>query len=552
MAQITEDKRTPHVIIVGAGLAGISTAIRLKKHLRFENFTIYEKANAIGGTWRDNTYPGCGSDVPGHWYSLSSELNPQWSSYFVEQPEIRAYWEGLYQKYGLPLHTKLGHAVVSAEWEPSLQRYNVTVQDLATGVTKHEVAECIFYAIGGFMAPLYPKDIPGVEDFRGELWHSARWRHDVELKGKRVGVIGNGCSAAQFIPQISKDPSVEVINFCRTPQWYVPRGNYRYSQFIKWVFAHVPLVMRFYRNYIMARSDLSFLIFRRTNARLIALTKRLLSMYIKQVAPKEYAGDLTPEYPPGCKRIIVDPGYLESLNQPNVSLRWEAIDSIVEGGIKLKTGEIIPLDIIIFGTGYSVEPVDLRVHGSKGTTVHEYFATQGGATAYLGTCMPGFPNIFTLLGPNVATGHASVIFSQESQINFAIQLIKPILDGQAKSFEVADNATEEYNTWLQGRLSTSVWTQCNSYYQVGGQKHTKIVATFPGPVSLFWWLTLTPEWGVFRSVGAERWMKQHRITKAQEWGIWSVVLGLGLGWGLWFNGQLAESIKRSLSFNVAV
>ncbi|KAG6867012.1 hypothetical protein C0991_003928 [Blastosporella zonata] len=176
-------------------LAGISTAIQLKKQLGFENFTIYEKATAVGGTWRDNTYPGCGSDVPGHWYSLSTELNPNWSSYYVKQPEIRAYWEELFSKYELLSHTQLGHNVLSANWDSEHQLYHVTVEDVATGRKTETEAEIIFLAIGGFMDPLYPKDIGGVEKFRGVAWHSARWRHDVDLKHKRVGVIGNGCSA---------------------------------------------------------------------------------------------------------------------------------------------------------------------------------------------------------------------------------------------------------------------------------------------------------------------------------------------------------------------
>ncbi|KAG5647263.1 hypothetical protein DXG03_000798 [Asterophora parasitica] len=205
-------KRSPRIIIVGAGLAGISTAIQLKRQLGFEDFTvfesgihnlnisqkvtqIYEKADAVGGTWRDNTYPGCGSDNPGHWYSLSTELNPNWSSYYIGQPEIRAYWEELFYKYDLPSCTKLGHSVQSAEWDSDAQLYKVAVKELATGKETHTEAEIIFYAIGGFMSPLFPKDVVGVENFKGLSWHSARWRHDVDLKGKRVGVIGNGCSA---------------------------------------------------------------------------------------------------------------------------------------------------------------------------------------------------------------------------------------------------------------------------------------------------------------------------------------------------------------------
>ncbi|KAF8892486.1 hypothetical protein BD779DRAFT_1189833 [Infundibulicybe gibba] len=191
----THDKHKPHVIIVGAGLAGISAAIGLKRQLGIENFTIYDKGDDVGGTWRDNTYPGCGSDVGGHWYSLSTDLNPRWSSYFVNQPEIRAYWAELHRKYDLATHTVLGTAVHSCVWNPDTQVYSIVLEDVRTGVRTLTEAQVMIYAIGGFMSPMYPKDVPGANTFHGHVWHSARWNHDVALTGKRVGVIGNGCSA---------------------------------------------------------------------------------------------------------------------------------------------------------------------------------------------------------------------------------------------------------------------------------------------------------------------------------------------------------------------
>lgn len=367
----------------------------------------------------------------------------------------------------------------------------------------------MIYAIGGFQEALYPKDIPGRERFCGEIFHSARWRHDVILKNKRVGVIGNGCSAAQFIPIISEDSSVQVINFCRTPQWYVPRRNFRYPAWIQWMFAHVPFLMRWYRNCIMARSDIVFLIFRKDNKQLLSMTRKALSEYIKRKAPKEELKNLIPKYAPGCKRIIVDPQYLKSLNRPNVSLKWDGIETIVENGIKLKTGVVIPLDVIIFGTGYSLESPSLNVQGSSGTSIREYFESKGGPQAYLGCCIPGFPNLFTLLGPNVASGHASVIFSEEAQISFALQLIRPVLEGKAKSFEVTAEATDKYNNWLQKRLSTSVWTDCVSYYQTG----KKVSVTFPGPLTLFWWICRQPKWEKFRGIGSETWERERKVKR---------------------------------------
>ncbi|KDR73518.1 hypothetical protein GALMADRAFT_124691 [Galerina marginata CBS 339.88] len=521
-----ETKRTPHVVIVGAGIAGIATAIALKRQLNFDDFTIYEQADAIGGTWRDNTYPGCGSDVPGHWYSLSTDLNPRWRSYYANQPELRAYWEDLWHKHDLVRHTVLATSVANAEWSIETQRYTVHLEHAHTGEKREVQAEVLFYAIGGFQAPFYPKDLLGLERFRGDLWHSARWRHDVALHKKRVGVIGNGCSAAQLIPEISKDPSVNVINFCRTPQWYVPRVNFQYPRRIQWMFAHIPFLMRCYRNWIMARSDFGFLVFRKDNKRLLNIAKKTLTAYIKSKVPKEELENMIPNYSPGCKRIIADPGYLDSLKQPNVSLRWDSLDSVVENGVRMKSGEVVPLDVIVFSTGYSVESPQLKVRGSKGGTIHEYAASKGGPQAYLGSCIPGFPNLFLLLGPNVASGHASVIFSEEAQINLAMQLIRPVLQGQAKSFEVTDEATDEYNDWLQRRLQSSVWTDCVSYYQAGRDSKSRIVATFPGPVTLLWWFCRRPRWELFRAVGAERWERQRTLGRVRKWALMTVLVSV--------------------------
>lgn len=516
--------KSPHVVIVGAGLAGISAAIQLKRQLGYENFTIFEKASAVGGTWRDNTYPGCGSDVPGHWYSLSTELNPEWKSYYVGQPDLQAYWEGLWKKYDLKAHTRLSTPVTYTEWDKEEMNYKVTVKDEKNGGEESVVrAEIVIWAIGGFFEPLFPKELEGsLERFKGMVWHSAKWRHDVELKGKRVGVIGNGCSAAQFIPEISADPSVKVVNFCRTPQWFIPRVNFKYPGILKWIFRHAPFIMRLYRSLIMARSDFSALIFRKENKFFISTAKKAMSRYIRHAAPKEYVEKLTPSYSPGCKRIIVDPDYLKSLHRPNVSLNWDGIEEVVEEGVKLKTGEIVPLDIIIFGTGYSLETGSLNVKGRKGQTVREYFDEQGGATAYLGSSMPGFPNLYMLLGPNVATGHASVIFSQEAQIGLALQLMKPVLEGKAKYFEITDEATDKYNEWLQGRLQNSVWTDCMSYYR-SDRKLGKIVATFPGPVALFWWLSRTPVWERYRAVGAEAWAAERRESWVRKLVLFAVL-----------------------------
>lgn len=499
------DGGRPRIVIVGAGLAGITLAIQLKRDLGYDNFIIYEKASAVGGTWRDNDYLGCGSDIPGHWYSLSTDLNPNWNTRYASQPELRAYWEGLWHKYGIPQYTVLDTSVEFAEWDEEHARWEITIQDAKNGTVAEVVqAEILFYATGGFTGPKFPTDVRGMGTFKGDVFHSSQWRHDVKLAGKRVGVIGNGCSAAQFVPAISSDPSVEVINFVRTPQWYVRKGDFTFSPSMKWVFANIPGVMRMYRNLIMLRTDLIYGIFNKQNRRLVDYTRKVMTDYIKKMAPKEHVDKLIPSYAPGCRRIIVDSDYLACLSRPNVTLTWEGVDSLVEEGIRLKSGETIPLDVVIFGTGYSRDPVSLKLRGKGGATLAEYFDKKQGPTAYLGSCYPGFPNMFTLLGPNVSGGHFSIIFCEEAQINHSLQLIKPILDGKIKSVEVTEEATDSYNDWVQDKLATSVWSDCDSYYYhylPGQNLKTKNTASFPGPATLLWWLNRRVRWDRFRVTG---------------------------------------------------
>ncbi|KAJ3503644.1 hypothetical protein NMY22_g18178 [Coprinellus aureogranulatus] len=505
-----------------SSIAGIAMAIRLKRDAGFDNFTIYERAGSVGGTWR-----GCGCDIAGHWYSLSTDLNPHWKTRYPTQPEIYEYWNSLWRKYNLDRHTKLNTEVSFARWDASKQMYEISLQG-RDGMKSRVEANIVVYATGGFYGPKYP---PGLEldKFQGDAFHAARWNHEVDLKGKTVGVIGNGCSAAQFVPEIAKDPSVKVVNFARTPQWYLPQANHSYPPLVRWIFANIPGVMRAYRNWLLVRSDMVWPLFHNKRGSIVKSARKRFTKYIEEHAPREYIKDLIPSYAPGCKRLILDPGYLASLHQPNVSLRFDPLQSIVEDGIKLRSGETVPVDVVIFGTGYNLYPVELKAQGSRGTTLADYWKSKEGPQAYLGTCYPGFPNLYTLLGPNVATGHASVVFSQEAQIQLILQLIKPVLDGTVQSFEVTDEATDKYNDWLQKRIGNSVWSECRSFYNEVDGKKAKNTATFPGPVTLFWWFCRTPQWEVFRAVGGEAWEKRQSLARYKRWSLWTLLLAAAVG-----------------------
>jgi len=268
------DEGKPRVVIVGLGsVAGINMALVLKNQLKYDNFVAIEKQSSVGGTWRDNEYPGCSSDVPGHLYSLSTEANPNWNTYYISQPEIKAYWEGIFMKHNLGNYAAFSTQLKAVEWQSEQNCHKLTLLDTNTGASSQCYAEVVIQAVGPFTVPLFPAEVGKLDRFKGPSWHSVRWRHDVKLAGKRVGVFGNGCSAAQFIPQIAADPSVHVVNFCRTRQWFAEKGQYRYASWIKWLFAHVPLTMRAYHSSIMIRSDLVWFIFQKQNFLLMKLVQ---------------------------------------------------------------------------------------------------------------------------------------------------------------------------------------------------------------------------------------------------------------------------------------
>ncbi|KAJ7769773.1 hypothetical protein B0H14DRAFT_2967291 [Mycena olivaceomarginata] len=505
----------PHIVIIGAGIGGVSFGIALRRHLGgFDDFTIYDKGSDVGGTWRDNIYPGATSDVSTHFYSASTDLNPNWSATHTPQPEMLAYWRKLALKYQLYSRTIFNRAVVSAEWSADEQLYHIVTQDVQSGTEFATTAKILISALGILDIPRYP-NIAGLSSFEGELFHSARWDTGVDLRGKRVAVIGNGASAIQFVPLITEDPTVQVTEFCRTPQWFLPQNRSKYTPLWKWTFKHVPLVLRAYRLFLYCRTEKNYLtIFSNENFRSKAAA--MLANYIRLAAPKEEHDNLIPDYTLGCKRMLLDTGFLQALHRPNLNLNWHGIQSITEDGIITTKGKELSFDIIIFATGFTADQYPLKVVGDLGNTVQEYYDSQGGPKAYLGTTVPGFPNFFMIAGPNIATGHTSAIYTEELQINYILKFVKPILDGLVTSFSVTPRATDAYNDLIQARLARSVWVQCTSWYRAGGEG--KVSSIFPGPMFLFAWWVRRPRWEDYavkapskkwaRRVWREKWLRR--------------------------------------------
>ncbi|KAJ7490837.1 hypothetical protein FB451DRAFT_626442 [Mycena latifolia] len=523
----------PQIVIIGAGIGGVSFGIALRRQLGFNDFTIYEKASDVGGTWRDNIYPGASSDVGVHFYSLSTDLNPDWPSTHGSQEDTQDYWRKLTAKYDLYPNIVFNRLVVSAEWSVKEQLYNIVTEDVSSGTRFSTTAKILISALGLLEIPRLP-NIAGVSSFKGEMFHSARWDTGVDLRGKRVAVIGNGASATQFVPIISQDPTVQITEFCRTPNWFLPPLRADYSSRWKWTFRHIPLAMRLYRFFLYLRSELLYLFVfahKAIRSRYTAIAKD----YIMRGAPKEELEHLIPDYSLGCKRMIFDTNFLAALHRPNLSLNWDGIQFITEDGIVTKKGSKLPFDVIIFATGFTADRYPLTVVGPGGKTVQDYYDSQGGPKAYLGTTVPGFPNLFLLGGPNTATGHTSVILTEEIQINYIVKFVKPILDGLVSTFSVTPRATDAYNDLIHARLSRSVFVECVSWYRSGGEG--KVSSIFPGPMFLYQWWMHRPRWGDYDVQSTERWESKLRRERWMSWfspaHYFAMLLGLVVSWLSW-------------------
>ncbi|KAL8278353.1 hypothetical protein RQP46_009245 [Phenoliferia psychrophenolica] len=497
------------VAIIGGGISGMVLAIELKK-IGLSSYTIYERMTDVGGTWRDNYYPGCACDVPVHWYSLSTELNPDWPTKFSGQPEIQKYWKRIYEKHQLASNTQLDSTFLSAVWNDA-SGYTCKFKSTASGKEFTVVCDVLVSAIGGFSTPKEkPPGMEGLELFGGKSFHSARWNKDVELSGKRVAVIGNGCSGAQFIPIISEDPTTDVINFCRTPNWFAPRPQKSYSSVTKAAFRYVPGLMRTYRNFIALSGDARFAAWQLKNAGLRTMAEEHLWSYMSSQAPEKYHDFLRPSYPMGCKRIIMDPGYLKALHRPNLDLVTKPITSITKKGI-MADGVEREFDVIILATGFSFEgeKLGLDIKGRHGKRLADQWEAQGGPQAYLGTSVHGFPNFYTLLGPNAAGGAASALYSIEAQVGLVVQMIKPMMNYGVKSFETKIEAEKGYNLDLQVKLHKTVWHGgCSSWYLNGD----KLVANFPGFVTELVLMLRTPTWDSYiQRGGTRRLAVRHRL-----------------------------------------
>ena len=459
------------IAIIGAGFAGIGTAIKLKK-AGIESFTIFERAGEIGGTWRDNTYPGAACDVPSHVYSFSFELNPGWKRAFAESDDIQGYLLDVVEKYQLRDHMRFDTEIVDARFDEDAGAWTLT-----TGDDETFTARVVVSGVGGLVDPADP-DIKGIQSFTGEVFHTARWNHDFDVTGKRVAVIGTGASAVQVVPAIAAQVAkLSVLQ--RTPAWVVPKPDTVYSERRKRFYARFPLALRLSRLFKYWMSEIFGPMVFLDSKRLSAIAERGSMYHLRaQVKNLELREKLTPHFQFGCKRILISNDYWKSFERENVELVTEPIEEVRADGIETVDGTLHELDAIVLATGFAVglARAPFKVTGRGGRTLDD--AWREGAVAYKGMTVSGFPNWFILMGPNTGPGHTSVLVYTEAQISYTVQAIRRLIHEDLLYVDVKQEVQDRFNEGLQRRMKHMVWSSgCNSWYlSDDGSNH----ALYPG------------------------------------------------------------------------
>ena len=449
----------PHVdvAIVGSGFAGLGMGYRLKQ-AGIEDFAILERAADVGGTWWWNTYPGCQCDIPSHLYSFSFAPNPEWTRTFPLQREIQAYLRDCGERFGLIPHIRFGHEVQRASWDDARGRWELETP--AGTIT----ARVLIGGQGGLSEPRLP-DIPGRESFAGPSFHSAQWDHSVDLAGQRVAVLGTGASAIQIVPAIQ--PDVEELHvFQRTPPWVVPHSDRRITRLERRLYRRFPRLQRRVRRNVYWLRELLAIPMTRRPGLLKPLERRALAHMRKSIADPELQRRLTPRYRIGCKRILPSNNWYPALAKPNVNVVCEGIAEVRPEGIVTTDGALHECDAIVYATGFHVTdiPFARRVTGRDGRSLHDVWS--GSPQAYKGSTIPGYPNLFFLLGPNTGLGHNSIVHMIESQISYVLDALRKMRSQGAHAVEVRPDAFRGWNDALQRRLPPTVWNSggCSSWY----------------------------------------------------------------------------------------
>jgi 4-hydroxyacetophenone monooxygenase len=489
------------VAVIGAGMSGLLAAHRLRQ--AGVDVTILEKDDDVGGTWYENTYPGCRVDVPNHFYSYSFAQTSEWRQFFSAQPELLDYFRRCADDFGLRPLIRFGTEVVEARFDDSSQQWSVTTRD-KSGSESTETFEAVVSAVGQLNRPKFP-DIPGQGDFAGPSFHSARWQHDLSLEGKRVAVIGTGASAAQFIPHVA-DEAAELLVFQRTPPWLAPTPNYHddLPADLCWLMAWIPdyarwdRLVQFWRMHEgllpAAGVDPEWPDQHRSMSMLNEMVRQLLTAHLEEAfTDPELREKMIPPYPPLAKRIVRDNGsWPAALQQPHVSVITDPITTITEKGVRTADGVDHEVDVIIYGTGFTASEflTPMRVFGTGGVELHDRWA--GDARAYLGLTVPEFPNLFLLYGPNTnIVINGSIIYFSECEVHYLTEAIRMLLEGGHRSMDCRPDVHDAYNERIDTANRSMVWgaAEVNSWYR---NAKGRVAQNWPFSLLEYWEETRVP------------------------------------------------------------
>lgn len=460
------------VAIIGAGFGGLAMAIRLLQH-HIHNFVILEKSDEVGGTWRENQYPGAACDVQSHLYSLSFAPKTDWSKRYAEAPEIFQYIQDVVQQFNLREYCQFNSEVVHTEYHEKDCVWYVALKD-----GRQLSCQYLVFASGPLHVPQIPH-IKGIEKFQGKVFHSSQWDHQYDLNGKVVASIGTGGSAIQYIPEIA--PQVKQLYVMqRTAAWVIPRDERKYLNIEKKLFKQADWFRKLHRARLYWSNESRAIPIMQPSV--MKYTQKLAEAFIRfQVKDKQLAQKLTPDYIMGCKRILVSNKYFPTFNRDNVELVTDAIQELTADSIITKDGKMRKIDCLIYGTGFITDP---RIYlqpfsciGEHGVELKQ--AWKDGAESYYGISHKGFPNLFQLLGPNTVLAHNSVIFMIESQVDYILQMMDLVAQSQSNAIVVKDQVQDQFNHDVQDMLNNTVWQSgCVSWYQQDGGKNFALWPTY--------------------------------------------------------------------------
>ena len=466
-------------LIVGAGFSGLAAALKLKEMgIPFE---IIDKAGEVGGTWNENLYPGCQCDIPSYLYSLSSYPAPRggWKKHFSDQPQILDYIKEVVTHFDLRKLISFNTSLTACQWNSKLGKWTVSMSQ--GGVESTKDYSVVFAATGPLHVPNFP-EIPGMDSFKGDTMHTAQWNTSLDLKGKKIAVVGSAASAVQLIPFVA-DIAKEMHVFQRTPNWIAPKFDVEYYPSVKFALTWVPALQYLIRFLVFLRQECVVKLLMR-GGRFATMIQGDVVKYIKKSNPNIDSKKLIPPYKMGCKRVLMSNSYFPALNKQHVQLHTEGIERLTPTGLITKEGENIDADVIIWATGFDIRATfkgAFDCKGQDGADLKKYL--NKGAEAYLGSVFPNFPNLFTLLGPNTGLGHNSVVYMCEAQLEYIQQLLTKLVDApEGTSIGINTPTVKSYNDGIQSELKDYVWNGCSSWYR---NEDGKIDSLYPGTAYSF-------------------------------------------------------------------